>query len=137
MPNYDCAGYGVIICDKEKHKSPSDHNWLPEAVAHGNQYTTSHNQEVCHAPPPPAANYGLKVSGSILGTNERAVILASDNYDPPGGIAACKRDSGDPLVSGSTQVGIVSWGSSRCEATPGVFANVGNLRSWIRSASGV
>ncbi|XP_047098539.1 trypsin delta-like [Schistocerca piceifrons] len=134
----------------------------------------------------------VQVSGSLLGSNAQAVGLASDNYDPPGGLAVtvtgwgatytdgpsansllkvdisildrntcrntfanintvtdrmvcagqagksvCSGDSGGPLVSGSTQVGIVSWGSSRCEATPGVFANVGNLRSWIRSASGV
>ncbi|XP_049794562.1 trypsin alpha-3-like [Schistocerca nitens] len=132
------------------------------------------------------------VSGSLLGTSARVVTLASDNYDPPGGLAVtvtgwgatytdglsissmlnvnisildrntcrntfanintvtdrmvcagqagksvCNGDSGGPLVSGSTQVGIISWGSSSCEATPGVFANVGNLRSWIRSASGV
>ncbi|XP_046980601.1 trypsin delta-like [Schistocerca americana] len=134
----------------------------------------------------------VQVSGSLLGSNAQAVGLASDNYDPPGGLAVtvtgwgatytdgpsansllkvdisildrntcrntfanintvtdrmvcagqagksvCSGDSGGPPVSGSTQVGIVSWGSSRCEATPGVFANVGNLRSWIRSASGV
>ncbi|XP_047098542.1 trypsin delta-like [Schistocerca piceifrons] len=123
----------------------------------------------------------VQVSGSLLVSNARAVGLASDNYDPPGGLgvtvtgwgatllkvdildrntcrntfanintvtdrmvcagqagkSVCSGDSGGPLVSGSTQVGIVSWGSSRCEATPGVFSNVGNLRSWIRSASGV
>ncbi|XP_047098546.1 trypsin delta-like [Schistocerca piceifrons] len=53
------------------------------------------------------------------------------------GQSVCSGDSGGPLVSGSTQVGIVSWGVSPCEASPGVYANVGNLRSWIRSAAGV
>ncbi|XP_049768042.1 trypsin alpha-3-like [Schistocerca cancellata] len=134
---------------------------------------------------------GFRVSGSLLGTNARAVTLANDNYDAPGGLAVtvtgwgatytdgpsassllkvditivdrniCKNtfanintvtdrmvcagqagrnvytgDSGEPLVNGGTQVGIVFWGSSECEAIPGVYASVGNLRSWIRSASG-
>ncbi|XP_046980599.1 trypsin delta-like [Schistocerca americana] len=53
------------------------------------------------------------------------------------GLSVCNGDSGGPLVNGNTQVGIVSWGNSQCEAAPGVYANVGNLRSWIRSAAGV
>nr|QBA18637.1 spheroide-like protein [Locusta migratoria migratoria] len=53
------------------------------------------------------------------------------------GKSVCNGDSGGPLVSGTTQVGIVSWGVSPCEASPGVYGNVGNLRSWITSAAGV
>ncbi|XP_049840152.1 trypsin alpha-like [Schistocerca gregaria] len=53
------------------------------------------------------------------------------------GKSVCNGDSGGPLVSGNMQVGIVSWGKSTCEAAPAVYANVGNLRSWIRSAAGV
>ncbi|XP_049794563.1 transmembrane protease serine 9-like [Schistocerca nitens] len=125
------------------------------------------------------------MSGSLLGSSAQAVGLASDNYDPPGGLgvtvtgwgatytdgpsansllkvdisildrntckntfanintvtdrmvcagqadrSVCSGDSGGPLVSGSTQVGIVSWGSSSCEATPGVFSNVGAILGW-------
>ncbi|XP_049815406.1 trypsin alpha-3-like [Schistocerca nitens] len=134
----------------------------------------------------------LQVSGSLSGSNMRAVGLPNDNYDPPGGLAVtatgwgqtstsggapnnllkvdmsiidratcqnifanvntvtarmvcagqagksvCMGDSGGPLVSGSTQVGIVSWTGSSCEATGAAYANVGNLRSWIRDATGV
>nr|DAA64577.1 TPA_exp: chymotrypsin 2 [Locusta migratoria] len=134
----------------------------------------------------------VQVSGSLLGTNAKAVTLPSAGYDPAGGLAVtitgwgltatngdlpttlqkldisiisrsecqsifsgintvtarmvcagsagqsvCSGDSGGPLVSGSTQVGIVSWGVSPCEASPGVYGNVGNLRSWITSAAGV
>ncbi|XP_047000591.1 trypsin alpha-like [Schistocerca americana] len=55
-----------------------------------------------------------------------------------GGKDACQGDSGGPLVSGSTQVGIVSFGiGCGLGNFPGVYANVANLRSWIRSTSGV
>ncbi|XP_026793206.2 chymotrypsinogen 2-like [Pangasianodon hypophthalmus] len=52
------------------------------------------------------------------------------------GISPCMGDSGGPLVcktSGAwTLVGIVSWGSSRCStSTPGVYALVTELHSWI------
>ncbi|XP_047098543.1 trypsin delta-like [Schistocerca piceifrons] len=54
------------------------------------------------------------------------------------GHTVCSGDSGGPLVSGSTQVGIVSWGNpDECEATPGVYTSVGNLRSWVRALTGV
>ncbi|XP_049964346.1 trypsin alpha-4-like [Schistocerca serialis cubense] len=53
------------------------------------------------------------------------------------GKSTCFGDSGGPLVSGSTQVGIVSWGREQCESDGAVYANVGNLRSWIRSTTGV
>ncbi|XP_049840402.1 trypsin alpha-like [Schistocerca gregaria] len=53
------------------------------------------------------------------------------------GKSVCNGDSGGPLVSGNMQVGIVSWGAKTCENAPGVYSNVGNLRSWIRSTAGV
>ncbi|XP_049964338.1 trypsin delta-like [Schistocerca serialis cubense] len=54
-----------------------------------------------------------------------------------GGIdkSPCFGDSGGPLVSGSTQLGIVSWGSGNCDYEGGVYANVGNLRSWLTIVS--
>jgi trypsin len=53
------------------------------------------------------------------------------------GASACNGDSGGPLVQDQggrpVEVGIVSWGHSRCPASsyPGVFASVASLRSWI------
>jgi len=49
--------------------------------------------------------------------------------------SACNGDSGGPLTSGSTQVGIVSWGPSGCShaTNPTVYASVGNLRTWINT----
>ncbi|XP_049815141.1 trypsin delta-like [Schistocerca nitens] len=62
--------------------------------------------------------------------NER-MICAGDH-----GIV-CDGDSGGALVSGTTQLGIVSWGLVFCQVTPAVFTNVGNLRSWISENAGV
>ena len=52
------------------------------------------------------------------------------------GASSCMGDSGGPLVCQKsdvwTLVGIVSWGSSRCDTTiPGVYARVTELRSWV------
>jgi len=49
--------------------------------------------------------------------------------------SACNGDSGGPLTSGSTQVGVVSWGPSGCQhaTLPTAYASVGNLRTWINT----
>ncbi|XP_055061210.2 serine protease [Misgurnus anguillicaudatus] len=52
------------------------------------------------------------------------------------GASSCMGDSGGPLVCQKdgawTLVGIVSWGSSRCDTTiPGVYARVTELRDWV------
>ncbi|XP_049816507.1 trypsin alpha-3-like [Schistocerca nitens] len=53
------------------------------------------------------------------------------------GKSPCFGDSGGPLVSGSTQLGIVSWGSDNCDYAGGVYANVGNLRSWVTNVTNI
>ncbi|XP_051511367.1 serine protease [Myxocyprinus asiaticus] len=52
------------------------------------------------------------------------------------GASSCMGDSGGPLVCQIndvwTLVGIVSWGSSRCDTNmPGVYARVTELRDWV------
>ncbi|KAI2662589.1 Chymotrypsin B [Labeo rohita] len=52
------------------------------------------------------------------------------------GASSCMGDSGGPLVCQKadvwTLVGIVSWGSSRCDTSiPGVYARVTELRAWV------
>ncbi|XP_047098554.1 trypsin-7-like [Schistocerca piceifrons] len=92
----------------------------------------------------PAAANLQKVDISIVDRNACRNIFAKTNTVTDrmvcagqAGHSVCNGDSGGPLVSGNTQVGIVSWGSRTCESTPGVYANVFNLRSWIRSAVGI
>ncbi|XP_049832124.1 trypsin-7-like [Schistocerca gregaria] len=50
---------------------------------------------------------------------------------------SCDGDFGGPLVSGSTQVGVLSWTLFPCELGLDVYANVGSVRSWISEVSGV
>ncbi|XP_046980592.1 trypsin alpha-4-like [Schistocerca americana] len=92
----------------------------------------------------PAAANLQKVDISIVDRNACRNIFAKTNTVTDrmvcagqAGHSVCNGDSGGPLVSGNTQVGIVSWGSRTCESAPGVYANVFNLRSWIRSAVGI
>lgn len=50
-----------------------------------------------------------------------------------GGIDSCQGDSGGPLVSGSTLVGITSWGEGCALPNfPGVYARVPALSDWIK-----
>lgn len=59
-------------------------------------------------------------------------------------IDTCQGDSGGPLVSGSTLVGIVSWGygcagmqdGREIDLTPGVYTRLGNYLGWL-AARGV
>ncbi|XP_049832200.1 trypsin delta-like [Schistocerca gregaria] len=53
------------------------------------------------------------------------------------GESVCYGDSGGPLVSGTTQLGIASWMSGYCLHGGAVYANVGNLRSWITGVTGI
>jgi secreted trypsin-like serine protease len=50
-----------------------------------------------------------------------------------------QEDDGGPLVVGTTQIGVVSFISSRGCAVgdPMVFARVSSFRDWIRAVSGV
>ncbi|MCC3769017.1 serine protease [Streptomyces sp. UNOC14_S4] len=58
-------------------------------------------------------------------------------------VGPCDGDRGGPLVAGSGSsavlVGLVSWGPSGCSysSSYSVYANVGNVRSWIGANSGV
>ncbi|XP_049762267.1 trypsin alpha-4-like [Schistocerca cancellata] len=89
---------------------------------------------------PPAPPTMMKVDITVI---DRASCVArfgvTDRMICAGeaGKSTCYGDSGGPLVSGSTQVGIVSWGRQQCESDGAVYANVGNLRSWITAAAGV
>jgi trypsin len=51
-----------------------------------------------------------------------------------GGRDSCQGDSGGPLVSGSTLVGVVSWGKGCALANfPGVYARTANYISFINA----
>uniref|UniRef100_A0A182QUU6 Peptidase S1 domain-containing protein n=1 Tax=Anopheles farauti TaxID=69004 RepID=A0A182QUU6_9DIPT len=53
---------------------------------------------------------------------------------------ACAGDSGGPLVCEGRLYGIVSWGTSRCDASkPAVFTNIpaAPIRAFIRSVTGI
>ena len=53
---------------------------------------------------------------------------------------SCNGDSGGPLVQNGRQIGIVSWGSSRCGGSlPGVYTRVSSpsIRRFIRGITTV
>lgn len=55
-----------------------------------------------------------------------------------GGRGGCNGDSGGPLTVSGIEVGVVSFGSSLCQAGhPTAFARVSYFRDWITSVSGV
>ncbi|KFB43601.1 AGAP001244-PA-like protein [Anopheles sinensis] len=53
---------------------------------------------------------------------------------------SCNGDSGGPLVSGGRQIGIVSWGSTKCGGPlAAIYTHLGNaaIRTFISSTTGV
>ncbi|TMW39206.1 hypothetical protein DOY81_015714, partial [Sarcophaga bullata] len=51
-----------------------------------------------------------------------------------GGIDACTKDSGGPLIANGKLIGIVSWGDDcALPNKPGVYARVSELRGWIEN----
>ncbi|XP_035903755.1 trypsin alpha-4-like [Anopheles stephensi] len=53
---------------------------------------------------------------------------------------SCNGDSGGPLVSGGRQIGIVSWGSTKCGGPlAAIYTNLGNaaIRTFISSTTGI
>ncbi|XP_049964342.1 uncharacterized protein LOC126484788 [Schistocerca serialis cubense] len=88
----------------------------------------------------PSASTLMKVNISVIGRVRCVVrfgVTGRMICAGKSGRSTCYGDSGGPLVSGTTQVGIVSWGSEYCETDCAVYTNVGNLRSWITAVAGV
>ncbi|KAJ8954471.1 hypothetical protein NQ314_007077 [Rhamnusium bicolor] len=53
-------------------------------------------------------------------------------------VGGCNGDSGGPLTVNGVEVGIVSFGSSSCQAgNPTAYARVSSFRSWITTNTGV
>ncbi|XP_055687960.1 trypsin-1-like [Lutzomyia longipalpis] len=52
-----------------------------------------------------------------------------------GGVSACSGDSGSPVLQGSTQIGIVSWGFMPCGSAgaPSVHTRVAHFITWINN----
>ncbi|XP_018570823.1 brachyurin-like [Anoplophora glabripennis] len=66
------------------------------------------------------------------------VLASSICTSGAGTVGACNGDSGGPLVVGNVQVGVVSFGSTQCQArNPTVFARVSSFRNWISTNAGV
>lgn len=55
---------------------------------------------------------------------------------PDNSVDSCGGDSGGPLVCEDRLVGVVSWGR-HCGSSPGVYASVPKLLSWIKETAGL
>lgn len=70
--------------------------------------------------------------GSLVTDN---MFCAGYSEDDDIEVDSCSGDSGGPLFADLdgqlTLVGLVSWGSSSCANSPGVYTKVSNLRSWV------
>lgn len=76
---------------------------------------------------------------SVYGIERITDEMLCAGYTSNIGKDACNGDSGGPLVEGGTVVGVVSWGPSchNLGGYPGVYADVGALRDWIETATGI